>query len=139
MPRGSTKLPDESIAAIAEWIDGGAPYAAAPAATAAVPPEAGLKLFTERVRGVLESQCFPCHGGKLKQAGFSMATRETLLRGSDNGAVVIPGNAEASLLVKKIKHETQPGMPYQGQKLPGDAIAAIMDWVNIGAPYDKPL
>ena len=140
MPRGSTKLPDESIAAIAEWIDGGAPYAAAAqSGTPALPPEAGLKLFTERVRGILESQCFPCHGGKLKQAGFSMATREALLRGSDNGAVVIPGDGGASLLVKKIRHESQPGMPYQGQKLRGDEIAAIVDWVNAAAPYDKPL
>src|SRR5437667_1238798 len=68
-----------------------------------------------------------------------MATREALLRGSDNGAVVIPGDAGASLLVKKIKHESQPGMPYQGRQLPGDAIAAIIDWVAAGAPYDKPL
>src|SRR5213593_3308746 len=141
MPLRSTKLPDEVIAAIAQWIDGGAPYdvAAEPAATAAPPSEAGLKLFADRVRGVLENQCFPCHGGKLKQAGFSMATHETLLRGSDNGAVVLPGNAGASLLVKKIRHESQPGMPYQGQKLSGDVIAAIVDWINAAAPYDKPL
>src|SRR4030095_5427176 len=75
------------------------------------------RLFAEQVRTVLETQCLICHGGKFKQAGLTVATREGLLRGSDNGPVVIPGNARASLLVKKIRHEHEPGMPYQRNKL----------------------
>ncbi len=44
-------------------------------------------------------------------------------KGSDNGAVVVPGKADESLLVKKIRHEHEPGMPYKGAKLPDAVIA----------------
>src|SRR5205085_543062 len=67
------------------------------------------------------------------------ATRETLLRGSDNGPVVEPGQPGASLLIKKIRHEHQPGMPYQSAKLPPEVIVRIEEWVKAGAPYDAPL
>ena len=100
---------------------------------------AGERDFVEHVRPVLQAQCFNCHGGKFKQAGLSLQTRETLLKGSDNGAVVVPGKAEESLLVKKIRHEHEPGMPYKGAKLPDAAISQIVAWVNAGVPYDRPL
>jgi mono/diheme cytochrome c family protein len=141
MPYKSDKLPADIIALVAEWINDGAPYdkVTAPEVKPAIAADAGLKLFSEHVRSVLERQCFTCHGGKFKQAGLSLATRETLVRGSDNGPVVLPGNAKESLLVKKIKHEHEPGMPYQGKKLPAEVIDQMVEWINMGAPYDEAL
>jgi mono/diheme cytochrome c family protein len=161
MPFKADKLPGAMISLVADWIDAGAPFdqplletsgsgssgitqATSLASTSPQPkPEAagkaGDKLFVRQVRSVLETQCFACHGGKLKQAGLSLATRETLLRGSDNGPVVSPGDAKASLLIKKIKHEHEPGMPYKGKKLSDEVIAQIVEWINNGAPYDQPL
>jgi hypothetical protein len=40
------------------------------------------------------------------------------------------------LLVKKIKHEHEPGMPYGSAKLSEEVIAEIVAWINAGAPYD---
>ena len=88
---------------------------------------------------MLETQCLTCHGGKFKQAGLTLATREGLVRGSDNGPVIVPGDAQASLLVKKIKHEHEPGMPYRSKKLSEAVIAQIAEWISAGAPYDRPL
>jgi mono/diheme cytochrome c family protein len=149
MPYKADKLSPEVIARIGAWIDAGAPFDDSNPAqvqqvkgsseTETVKGEAGGRLFVEKVRPVLETQCFACHGGKLKQAGFSMATRELLLRGSDNGPVIVPGDANGSLLVKKIKHEHDPGMPYQGRKLSDEVIAEIVAWIDAGAPYDQPL
>ena len=149
MPYKADKLSPEVIARIGAWIDAGAPFTDSnpvqaqqvkgSSETETVKGEAGDRLFVEKVRPVLETTCFACHGGKLKQAGLSMATRELLLRGSDNGPVIVPGDARGSLLVKKIKHEHDPGMPYQGQKLSDQVIAEIIAWIDAGAPYDRPL
>ena len=80
------------------------------------------------------------HGGKFKQAGLDISTREKLLRGSDEHKdVVVPGDAVASLLVKKIRHEHEPGMPYQSDRLPDEAIAKIEAWINSQAPYAQAL
>jgi mono/diheme cytochrome c family protein len=145
MPYKAGKLPREAIALLELWINLGAPFPPA-GSGASTQSESALqktpgnsKFFVERVRPVLEASCFTCHGGKFKQAGLSLATRDTLLRGSDNGPVVIPGKADESLLVKKIRHQHEPGMPYKAEKLPDEAIASIVEWVNTGVAYDRPL
>lgn len=145
MPYKMAKLTEAQIASIAEWINKGVPYEEpaggakeAAQVVAAVSSPAGQQFF-EQVRPVLEQQCLLCHGGKFKQAGLNVLTRETLLKGSDTGAVVVPGKAEASLLIKKIRHEHDPGMPYQKPKLAEEAIARITEWVNAGVPYERPL
>ncbi len=134
MPPRAAKLPDETAALIALWIDLGAPDDAS-----AAPAGPGDALF-EKVRPVLETQCLNCHGGKFKQAGLDLSTREKLLRGSDGHKdVVVPGNAAASLLMKKIRHQHEPGMPYQGQRLSDATIAGIAAWVDAKAPYARDL
>ena len=146
MPFKAPKLSKEAIALVELWINLGARIpasqtAAAEGSKAAAPVAGGPaeRQFIEHVRPVLQAQCFTCHGGKFKQAGLSLQTRETLLKGSDNGAVVVPGKADESLLVKKIRHEHEPGMPFKRDKLPEAVINQIVSWVNAGVPYDRPL
>src|SRR5687768_7240214 len=114
MPYKAAKLSKDAIALVELWINLGAPTSAASASAIAASPAGSpagagsakeLEFFAEKVRPVLQAQCFACHGGKFKQAGLNLQTRETLLRGSDNGPVVVPGKAGESLLIKKIKHE----------------------------------
>jgi len=149
MPFKAAKLSREAIALVELWINLGAQMPAsqtgtsariATATSGATAAKGPAELqFVEHVRPVLQAQCFNCHGGKFKQAGLNLQTRETLLRGSDNGAVVVPGKADESLLVKKIRHEHDPGMPYKGAKLPEAVINQIVTWVNAGVSYDRPL
>jgi len=151
MPYKLDRLPEALITELAAWINAGAPFDTAPsgqptaaAASAnaelqAKSEEKGLRLFVDKVRPALETRCLNCHGGKFKQAGLSLVSRDTLLRGSDNGPVVVAGDAANSLLVKKIKHEHEPGMPYKGLKLGDEVIGQIVEWINAGLPYDGPL
>src|SRR5262245_5728109 len=142
MPYKAPKLPQETIEQIAAWIDAGATMLSdskLPTTVAARVDSPEERHFVEKVKPVLVSQCLLCHGGKLKQAGLDLSTREGLLRGSDNGAVVVLGDPARSRLVKKITHEDQPGMPYKGNKLGADAIANISKWIHEGALYDGPL
>lgn len=134
MPYKGGKLPDPVVARFADWINAGAPYG--PAA----PSDPGKILFTQYVRPLLETQCLGCHGaGQVKRAGFDLSTREGLLHGGETGPAVVPGKASESLLYKRIRHEIQPGMPFQGPQLPAELIARIADWIDAGAPYDGPL
>ena len=134
MPPGpNAALSKDLVAKIAEWIQAGAPYG-----TAVTSKGAGG--FDEHVRPVFEAKCLGCHAGNGKRAGLDLSSREALMRGGDDGAVVVPGKADSSLLMKRLRHEVQPGMPFQSAKLPDDVIARIADWINAGAPYsDKPL
>jgi mono/diheme cytochrome c family protein len=150
MPYKADKLPKEAIALLELWINLGAPFAPAGSTAGSSVPAGSAQpkttqaagntqFFVEQIRPVLQARCFTCHGGKLKQAGLNLGTQEGLLRGSDNGPVVIPGKADESLLIKKIRHQHEPGMPYKAEKLADAVIANIVEWVNSGASYDRPL
>jgi hypothetical protein len=96
----------------------------------------GAKLYTEQVQPLLAKNCLGCHNAKLKQAGLDLSSRESLLRGSENGPVVVPGNPDASHLYKAVAHLEQPSMPFKGNKLPDADIALLAKWIKAGVPYD---
>jgi cytochrome c553 len=100
---------------------------------------AGLVLFKDRVRAVLLESCFKCHGGESVESGFDMTDRDKLLKGGDNGAVVLPHKSAESLLCKLVAHQKKPFMPHEADKLPDSAINDIAAWIDLGAPYDRPL
>jgi mono/diheme cytochrome c family protein len=99
----------------------------------------GLALFRDSVRGVLVAHCVECHGGEHTESEFDLTTREGLLAGGSSGEVVVSGAAEESLLLDLISHKQEPEMPAEASKLKDDQIAAIAEWIDLGAPYDQPL
>lgn len=99
----------------------------------------GQELFKSHVRNLLIQHCLKCHGGEMVKGGFDLATREGLMHGGSDGAAITPGKAQASRLYRLISHAEEPHMPLKAAKLPDDAIARIAAWIDLGAPYDKPL
>ncbi|MFO0819109.1 MAG: PSD1 and planctomycete cytochrome C domain-containing protein [Pirellulales bacterium] len=101
--------------------------------------KAGTELFQKEVRPVLVGRCVKCHGGDKTEGEFDLNTREALLKGGAEGVAVVAGKPAASRLMKLITHEEEPSMPEDGAKLPPQQIASIARWIELGAPYDKPL
>jgi mono/diheme cytochrome c family protein len=101
--------------------------------------EKGLALFKSSVRSVFVAHCIECHGQEETEGELDLTTREGLLHGGENGKVIVPGAAKESLLYKLINHKQEPEMPAEASKLKAAEIAAIAQWIDLGAPYDKPL
>jgi hypothetical protein len=95
----------------------------------------GAALFRDSIQPILEKNCLPCHNAKLRQAGLDLSTRESLLRGSETGPVIVAGKPDESLLYKRVAHISQPGMPFKATKLPDADVAKIADWIKAGVPY----
>src|SRR5262249_52344760 len=86
--------------------------------TPAAPGNAqAVEFFESKVRPVLVQQCFSCHGEKRQQAGLRLDGQQALLKGSDNGRVIVPGDPDKSTLVKAIRYTDELKMPPKG-KLP---------------------
>jgi len=94
----------------------------------------GLALFKEHVRPALIQHCLECHGGKTVKGGFDLSDRKPL---TTSGA--IDGGGKESLLYALITHAEEPHMPQKGVKLPAETIERIARWIDLGAPYDRPL
>ena len=99
----------------------------------------GIELFKAKVRQILAESCVDCHGGDAVESKFDLATRKGLVRGGAKGPAVVVGKAMDSNVVRFIMHREQPHMPHEMDKLPDEAISAIVKWIDLGAPYDKPL
>ena len=96
--------------------------------------KAGQELFRREVRGLLVEHCLACHGGESVKADFDLSTRESLM---DSG--MVGETAEDSHLLSLITHQAEPQMPFKAAKLADKQIAAIRRWLDLGAPYDRPL
>jgi Protein of unknown function (DUF1549)/Protein of unknown function (DUF1553)/Planctomycete cytochrome C len=101
--------------------------------------KAGMELFSAKVRAVFIEKCLHCHGGEEVESGFDLATRKSLMRGGSKGAAIVPGKSHESRLVALITHNEDPHMPEGDDKLPANDIAAIKQWIDLGAPYNDPL
>jgi mono/diheme cytochrome c family protein len=86
--------------------------------------------FAIDILPMIESRCVNCHGGDRTEEGLVLRTHPDVIAGSDNGPVVIPGDAENSLLVELV---TTQEMPKRGPKLTPPQIHLITEWVNQGA------
>src|SRR5438046_7922080 len=56
-------------------------------------------------------RCFQCHGETLRMSDLDLRTREAMLKGGKSGPALVPGNAEGSLLYKRIAGLQLPLMP----------------------------
>ncbi|MGZ5518357.1 MAG: PSD1 and planctomycete cytochrome C domain-containing protein, partial [Limisphaerales bacterium] len=101
-----------------------------------------LEFFEKRVRPVLVAHCYPCHSADAKKVkgGLKLDSRRDLLKGGENGPVIVPGNAESSPLIEAVRYKN-PDLkmppPKQG-KLSDEQIADLVAWVNSGAACPDP-
>jgi hypothetical protein len=92
--------------------------------------------FENKIRPILGDHCYKCHSTlaeKIK-GGLLLDSREALLKGGDTGKAIVPGDPEASLLIKAVRY-TDPDLQMpKDKKLDDDQIADLVKWVQMGAP-----
>lgn len=93
-------------------------------------PQADIS-YSKDVYPILESRCGKCHMGSFTSENLNMETYDSLMAGSQNGVVIVAGNAKESLLARKI---LKGEMPKRGPKLTPAQVQIIIDWINAGAP-----
>src|SRR6266849_4522432 len=99
----------------------------ASAAVLAVPPPT----FEKDIRPILKAHCFDCHGeGEKLKGGLDLRLRRLVLKGGDEGPVIVPGKPERSLLFKLV-HSGE--MPKRDKKLTREQVALIKEWIASGA------
>jgi hypothetical protein len=92
--------------------------------------------FTRDIQPVLESNCYECHGPKKSRGHLRLDGRAAAMKGGETGPVIVPGNSEQSLLVRRILGlDGDDRMPKDGDALPAAQVALIRSWIDQGAPW----
>ena len=94
--------------------------------------------FETRIRPMLVQHCSRCHGANIRKGGLRLDAGHSAFKGSDNGPVVLPGNAGQSELVSRVA-STDPDfrMPPNGQSLDLNEIALLTEWIDAGAHWPE--
>jgi cytochrome c553 len=100
---------------------------------AAQDTEAGIAFFEAKIRPVLAEHCYACHGEKKDRGKLRLNSKEALLKGGESGPAIVPGKADASLLIKALRHQGEIKMP-EGGKLPEAVVKDFEKWVAMGVP-----
>ncbi|MEY2879863.1 MAG: hypothetical protein RLZZ15_2243 [Verrucomicrobiota bacterium] len=100
------------------------------------PTAAGVAYFEQHIRPLLAENCYSCHSREKKQkAGLVLDSRAGWVEGGDQGSPIVPGDPDASLLIKAVRY-TDPDlkMPPDEKSLSAEQIARLETWVKMGAP-----
>ena len=105
-----------------------------------LPPAAkGPVDFDRDVRPIFEQSCFRCHGPEKPKSHFSLATRESALKGGDdNTDDIVPGDSARSRLtynVSGLVADMQMPPPGKAEPLTPAQIGVLRAWIDEGAKW----
>ena len=92
--------------------------------------------FHRQVRPILAHHCYECHARGRDKGGLRIDSRQLLMAGSEQGAVVVPGKSSESKLIQRVT-STDPDfrMPWNASALKPDQIAILRAWIDQGLPW----
>jgi hypothetical protein len=95
-----------------------------------------VAFFEGKIRPVLADNCYECHsaGAKKIRGGLLLDSSVGVQEGGATGAVITPGDPDASLLIEAIRHASEDTAMPPKKKLPAHVIADFETWVRMGAP-----
>jgi WD40 repeat protein len=98
-------------------------------AAEAAPPD-----FTRDIAPILAKYCAGCHNGTDREGNLSIESFADLQKGGEKGAVIVPGRADASLMIRALTGEVEPMMPPEDNPRPTEKeIDLLKAWVDAGA------
>jgi hypothetical protein len=99
----------------------------------------GTVSYARDVEPILQANCLSCHqegGAGFEASGFSMASYDDLIKGTQYGPMIVAGDSEGSNLVVLMEGRADPSisMPHGRMEPVGKAdIETIRRWIDQGA------
>lgn len=127
MPKGGKQLPPDQMAVIRTWIQ------SLPAGKVSAEP-----ITEDDILPIMLLRCTPCHGLRRQEGNLDLHTRAAMLKGGKSGPAFVPGKADESLILKKLRSGEMPpkvGLDDISTKriTPGE-IEKVVRWITQGAP-----
>src|SRR5678815_55619 len=72
-------------------------------------------LWSAKVQPLFDVNCSKCHGPLEQKSGLELDTPEAVLKGGDEGKVIVPGKPEESRLFQYLDPKSDPHMPPKKQ------------------------
>jgi uncharacterized membrane protein/mono/diheme cytochrome c family protein len=101
---------------------------------AKTPP--ATSFYAKRINPIFDANCVACHGESKVNGGLRLDSYESLMKGGQDGSVIVAGKPDESLLLVRVKlpPSHKQFMPAEGKPpLKAEEIAWIKAWIQQGA------
>ncbi len=135
LTRGDTYLAKYAPGFLKPLLGGKEEVKAAPQASAQ-PASAEPLLYANVVQPLLDKYCTGCHYEQKKKGKLRLDTLAMMLKGGENGPVIVAGSSESSAMIKRmlLPASDDDHMPPSDKKQPSaDEIAVLRFWIDRGA------
>lgn len=96
--------------------------------------------YARLIAPILEDHCYSCHGPAKRKGGLSLHTPQFIIAGGDSGVPIVPGDPEASDLVRRLRLpiDDDEHMPPRSkdQLQPGEK-QLLEAWIRAGASFES--
>ena len=93
--------------------------------------------FETHVRSILKKHCWQCHGEEAEaEGGLDLRLVRFMKAGGESGAAIVPGSADKSLLMQRLRDGEMP--PDPGKQLTTSELETIEEWITDGAKTLRP-
>jgi len=91
--------------------------------------------FSSDIQPILQKGCVECHGPKKAKGKLRLDSLLAVLKGSEDGKIVVPGDSAKSTLVHSVALPIKKAMPPKGKGTPlsKEEIGLIRAWIDQGA------
>ena len=106
-----------------------------PAMPKAETPATSDVSYAKDIQPIFNQSCMPCHaGGKDAKGSYDLTGYANAMGpGQDPVANVLPGNADSSILYRRVIDTVPPQMPKARPALNAAHLATIRKWIEQGA------
>ena len=129
-PPGNQALTESQVELLERWIAQGATLGD-------TPPNRETSLNQHDVLPILLLRCVTCHGRQKQEGGLDLRSRAAMLKGGESGPALVAGDAEASLLIQKIRDQQMPPREklasYSIKPVEASELERLIQWIEQGA------
>jgi len=89
-----------------------------------------VEVFAHLVQPIFENRCVTCHGDSKQKGELRLDSWEFVEQGGESGAVIVAGDADESLLIKRISlpEDHDDHMPPDGKPQPSIEEIELLEW-----------
>ena len=132
-PDEKDRLSKNELEEIKKWIAGGSNFRESVRSVSAVTQHDIVPL--------LHLRCVACHGGRRKEAGLDLRTKQSILKGGKSGPAVVSGKPEESLIIQRIKSGEMPPrrklVSVSVKPIETNERELVAKWIKLKLPESK--
>jgi hypothetical protein len=106
-----------------------------------LPPPISVQIdFGRDIKPILTNTCYRCHSGEKPKSHFLLTSRETALKGGNQGVDIIAGQSAKSPLIHYVARlVTDVEMPPEGKGTPltPEEVGLLRAWIDQGVTWER--